>query len=577
MRVILAKTAGFCMGVRRAMDIVFDAAHRKDGPVHTEGPLIHNPQVLDLLARKGVTEIDETSDLSSATVVVRAHGITPERRRQLKERGARLCDATCPHVARVQGILKKHTTESYSAVIVGDKGHGEVVGLQGFALDGGHVISSLEEVERLPAMEKVCVVAQTTQNRKLYEAITDRIRQRFPDAKVFDTICDSTSQRQDEVRSLCQSVEAMVVVGAHNSANTTRLAQICREGGKPTFHVETEDDLDLGTLRPFHVVGVTAGASTPTWMIRRVVQKIQSLRRERRPWAVRLALDATEFLIKSNIYVAAGAAALAYANCVLLDVQHKLVSALVAAFYMFSMHVVNEFADREAQKLNDPARAAFYERHAWALVSLAIGLALVSIVIAGLEVSWIALLLLVVASVLGGMYRVRLLPEGLFRSLRYRRLADMPCSRELFLALAWCVTAVVIPLLAEHERLSPAFGVALAFTFALSFTRAALLDIRDIQGDRIVGKETMPIVLGKPAVKVILAALLLAVAALLFFAPGLGWCSPLSYGFLACTAYAAAYLWLYHLRLIGDGYLCEGVVDANFLLAGLVAYVGQAW
>jgi 4-hydroxy-3-methylbut-2-enyl diphosphate reductase len=311
-------------------------------------------------------------------------------------------------------------------------------------------------------------------------------------------------------------------------------------------------------------------------MIRRVVEKILALRRERRPRALRVAVDVAEFLIKSNVYVAAGAAALTYANAVLLGVEHKAVSALVAALYMFSMHVVNQFADKEAQKLNDPARAAFYDRHAWSLVGLAAGLAIVSVAIAFCAVSRAAFLVLVIASVLGAIYRLELLPRGAAKSLRYRRLADIPCSRELFLAGAWCVTAVVIPLLAQREPLSPAFGVALAFTFALAFTRAALLDIRDIQGDRIVGKETMPIVFGKMAVKTALGLLLFVVAALLLLAPGLGWCPALAYGLLACLLYACAYLWFYHWRLIGEGYLCEGVVDANFLLAGIVAYLWAA-
>src|SRR5574341_2644607 len=165
------------MGVRRAMDILLDAANGKNGGnVYTDGPLIHNPQVLEYLGKRGIHIVNGQTDLSKSTVIIRAHGITPTRRKKIENMGAKVCDATCPHVMRVQSVIKKYAAQGYSTIIVGDKGHAEVIGLLGFAESKGHVVQDLEEIEHLPPMEKVCIVAQTTQDRHMFKEAIERIK-----------------------------------------------------------------------------------------------------------------------------------------------------------------------------------------------------------------------------------------------------------------------------------------------------------------------------------------------------------------------------------------------------------------
>lgn len=287
MSVFLAKTAGFCMGVKRAVDTVLDIArHKGSEKIYTYGPLIHNPQTVEFLRERGIIPIKDIEALSAsdqnAAIVIRAHGISPSERKKIRNKGLRIIDATCPKVTHVQAIIRQHAAKDYNILIIGDGDHPEVNGLLGHAGGHGRVIGSLQNVEELPIMEKVCVVAQTTQNVEEYAAIVRRIRDRFPETVVFNTICDSTEQRQAEVRELAARMEAMVIVGGRNSANTRRLAALSSQQGTPTFHIETADELNDAKLAPYDRIGLSAGASTPNWIIDRVVDRIAEQQRKKK-------------------------------------------------------------------------------------------------------------------------------------------------------------------------------------------------------------------------------------------------------------------------------------------------------
>ncbi|MBW1803872.1 MAG: 4-hydroxy-3-methylbut-2-enyl diphosphate reductase, partial [Deltaproteobacteria bacterium] len=214
------------MGVRRAVEIVLTEANRGSTPIYTFGPLIHNKQVMDLLESKGVYSIGDISGLKEGTLVIRAHGIPPDQRKRLRASALKLIDATCPRVARVQSIIRYHSHKGLTAVIVGDRDHAEVIGLVGYGNGRAHVINHADEVSRLPDGEKIFVVAQTTQDIHNFKSIVEAIKQRYPEALVFDTICDATHNRQDDVRSFAGHVDGVVVVGGHHSGNTQRLAQV---------------------------------------------------------------------------------------------------------------------------------------------------------------------------------------------------------------------------------------------------------------------------------------------------------------------------------------------------------------
>lgn len=565
------------MGVRRAMDILLDAANEKneDGKVFTDGPLIHNPQVLAYLEKRGIRVVNGQTDLSKSTVIIRAHGITPTRRKEIENTGAKVCDATCPHVMRVQSIIKKYAAQGYSTVIVGDKGHAEVIGLLGYAEGKGHVVQELEEIEHLPPMDKVCIVAQTTQDRRLFKEAIQRLKKRYSNCESFETICSSTYKRQDEVISLSKSVDAMIVVGGRGSANTTRLVKICESQGTPTFHVETDAELDLSKLRDYDTVGVTAGASTPNWMIKRVVEKVHSYKVNRYGRLFFGLKNIASFFIGSCTYSGLGAASLGYASAALLGVQPRLSFCLIAALFIFSMQVLNHFANKEAVALNEPARAKFYEKKQTLFIGLGITGAVASFIL-GFILSKSIFFCIFLASLFGIFYRLEIIPKSLSRVIRYRSLEQIPGSKEIFYSIAWAVSTALIPFLGSKKSFTPSLAIAVAFAFSLAFIRAVVLDIRDIQGDRILGKETIPIAIGKERTKTILIVITVLVAVLLSVSPLFGWATTLGYYLLPCVAYACGYQYLFQKKFISEGLLPETVADFNFIFAGIMAFVWKS-
>ena len=576
MRVIVAKTAGFCMGVRRAMDILLDAANEKsDGKVYTDGPLIHNPQVLEYLEKRAIHVVSGQTNLSKSTVVIRAHGITPTRRKEIEDLGAKVCDATCPHVMRVQSIIKKYAAQGYSTVIVGDKGHAEVIGLLGYAEGKGHVVQELNEIEHLPPMDKVCIVAQTTQDRRMFKEAIDRLKRRYSNCESFETICSSTYKRQDEIISLSKTVDAMIVVGGRGSANTTRLVKICESQGTPTFHVETDAELDLSKFKDFNTVGVTAGASTPNWMIKRVVEKIRSYKVNRYGKFLFGLKSIASFFIGSCTYVGLGAASMSYASAVLLGIQPRLSFCLIAALFIFSMQVLNHFANKEAVALNEPARAKFYERKQHLFVGLGTAGAVASFVL-GFILSKSIFFCIFLASLFGIFYRLEIIPKSLSKIIRYRSLEQIPGSKEIFYSIAWAVSTALIPFLGTRKSFIPSFAIAIAFAFSIAFIRAVVLDIRDIQGDRILGKETIPIAIGKERTKTILIILTASAAVLLFVSSLVVWTTTLGYYLLPCVAYAFGYQYLFQKRIVSEGLLLETIADFNFIFTGIIAFVWKS-
>ncbi len=278
MQVLLAKSAGFCVGVRRAVETALAVAAESGTPVFTDGPLIHNPGLLAELERRGVRIADDPATVpSDATLVVRAHGIPPTRRKRLLAAPFRLVDATCPEVARIQGTIRARVARGRSIVILGDAGHAEVVGLLGHAEGRGHVVASASDVEALPAdLAPVTLVAQSTQDENVFAAVAAAVRARFPGAEILDTICAATRSRQSELRDLAARADMLVVVGSPTSANTRRLADIGARL-RPTILARDAEDIRPADFVAAKVVGLTAGASTPDRAIQAVRARLEPL------------------------------------------------------------------------------------------------------------------------------------------------------------------------------------------------------------------------------------------------------------------------------------------------------------
>ncbi len=278
--VTLAQAAGFCPGVNGAIDCVLELARKRGLPVFTVGPLIHNPQVLEELEREGVKAVKDLSETNGKTgiLIIRAHGVTPQFEAEIRSRGLEVVDATCPLVKRAQSLIGRYAALGFTTVIVGDRGHAEVIGLTGYALGKCFVVSGPGEARELPKLDKAHVVSQTTQEEPVFLAAAEAVRLSAGETVISNTICAPTLSRQKETRELASSCDLMIVVGGKNSANTARLAAICGECGSRTMLVETEAELDPAAIKAARNIGVTAGASTPTWMTRRVAERAADIR-----------------------------------------------------------------------------------------------------------------------------------------------------------------------------------------------------------------------------------------------------------------------------------------------------------
>ncbi|WOO41323.1 4-hydroxy-3-methylbut-2-enyl diphosphate reductase [Rubellicoccus peritrichatus] len=290
MEVLRAKSAGFCWGVERAIDIASKFASEGKRPVYTDGPLIHNKQMMERLEATGIQEVGDyqsatevvvsDEDRENGVLVVRAHGISPERRQYLKNLGMDFKDATCPDVGIIAGKIKMHSRKGYSTVIFGDPKHPEVMGLMGYTADNGHVVKNEEDIRNLPELgDKVCMVSQSTMFTDEFWRLSEILKERFPEAIVFDTICGATKERQSDIHVLKDGgAEAIVVVGGRHSANTRKLAALVEKEKLPAYHVETAAELDFEHIKSRYTkVGVTAGASTPEFVIQEIVEKLKAI------------------------------------------------------------------------------------------------------------------------------------------------------------------------------------------------------------------------------------------------------------------------------------------------------------
>jgi len=576
MKVILAKHAGFCMGVRRAVETALEMVRREDNGIATFGPLIHNPQVLDLLQERGVQVLKEVPEKATGTIIIRAHGIPPAQKELLAKSGARIQDSTCPRVVKVQVIIDKHRQQGFATVIIGDKNHAEVEGLIGFAGPSGCVVSDGSDVDKLQLTSPYIIVSQTTQDEAIYDRLSRMILTRFPNGKVFNTICDSTHKRQAEVRDLCSRVEALIVVGGRTSANTQRLGEIARSMGLPVFMIENEDDLDLVAISRFSSVGVTAGASTPSWMINWVVRTLEALPGQGDSVLGRFWYKLFWFLLATNLYVCLGGGLLAYTLHLYQTNKHSSDIFLMAFGYLFAMHNLNRFRDQKSKKINDPLRAMFCRRYRWIFLIVSSALLAWALMIAHAMGRW-EYLLLSIMSIFGILYGVRIIPKPLSRLVRVRGLKEIPGSKALFVAMAWAFVVVLMPAL-HSDSMHPSVIIGrFIFVLLFAYIRCALLDVFDLTGDRIVGKETLPVWIGAKKTIKILYGIIVLLALLLIILPLSGIVTSLAYWLLPGVCYLAILIYLYDQGKINQGPRLEFALESLFVVLTLFVWFGYFW
>jgi len=278
MKVLVAEKCGFCHGVRNAISIAEKTlAHEKGkGPVYSFGPIIHNKDEVERLANVGLKTVEKAEEIQSGTVLIRSHGVAPEQIAKLKEKGLNIVDATCVLVKKVQRIAKELGNDGYKVVIIGDENHPEVQAVMGCAT-GVVVIGDKNDLHKLPQNAKLGIVCQTTQSPEHFGRVLGAIEQySFSESKVINTLCKEAIKRQESAVQLCIQVDIMFVLGGLKSANTHRLAELCKKRNRQTFHLQNWNELDKNILYGKNIAGVTAGASTPDWIIAEFVENLEA-------------------------------------------------------------------------------------------------------------------------------------------------------------------------------------------------------------------------------------------------------------------------------------------------------------
>jgi len=574
MRITIARTAGFCMGVRQAVEMAVKASNETQPPIYTYGPLIHNPQVLSVLAEKGISVLDKIPESGEGTIIIRAHGIPPEEKTALKVAGFKVLDATCPNVIKVQTIIKRHTTDGYAAIIIGDSQHPEVKGLLGYAGNQGYIVDSIEALRRLPGFEKAIIVSQTTQNLSFFRDVQCWAKQHHPHYKVFNTICDSSKNRQAEVRTLASSVDAILVVGGHDSGNTKRLYETASSTGKPAQHIETEEELDVNQLEGCRHIGITAGASTPDWIIERVYRALENRVMKRDLVLCRSFFHIQRHLLLSNSYLAAGAGCLAYVSAMMLEFPVSASGILMPMLYILCMHTFNNLIDTSTDRYSDPDRAAFYQKNRAWLSALTF--------IAGTAVLLIAysmgpgfFILLAVMLLLGMVYNVRLITGGIGKA-RKSRIRDIPGSKTVLISLAWAIVTTLLP--AVYHKCAVHEGVAVVYCWVcgLVFIQDSFSDVMAMQGGQITGKETVPILLGEKRTMRLLKIISGAMAVLIWYAAALRIVAPSGFLIGFCPVFILLSLYIHEQGKVSPGFRKSLLMEGYFILAGLLAALGSA-
>ena len=491
MSVITAHTAGFCWGVRRAVDMVLAELKKGNDPYAVYGELVHNPQVLRALAERGVSICETPENMNGGTLFLRTHGTTLERRKQLKPLPLKIRDLTCPRVGSALAVARKKSREGYDVIILGDSQHQEVRSILSYGGDRARVISGPDEIAALSGISRPFLMSQTTQNTETFEKTKNVLQDKYPDLEYAFTICDSTSLRQDELRKMCDKVDCVVVVGGRNSANTARLVEIAREEGLPSYHIETHEELDADELRKYENVLLTAGSSTPSWSIRKVREKLLEIQggtlRAGKAWKL------LQSMIFGNVHVLPLTFILGAAGACILNSSNWLLPALAASFFLYGVHTVTSVLESGYSHPSRLRRQEFLISHRRFLnVSAMFAFAGSLTLSLFLNPLWPAVLGVMLALFL--LYTIPLIRKVYpFRGLR-----SLPGSRDLMFAGAWSFLLAFLPgYISAGAAITPGIVIWAAVLFFLFLSRCLLADLVDLQGDALMGMDTIPIHAGR--------------------------------------------------------------------------------
>ncbi|KGG79669.1 4-hydroxy-3-methylbut-2-enyl diphosphate reductase [Caloranaerobacter azorensis H53214] len=277
MELLIAKNSGFCFGVEKAVKTALQTLDENKHNVFSLGPIIHNEQVINLLESKGLKIINDIKDIDRGKVIIRSHGIPLNVYSYAKNTGIELIDCTCPFVRNVQKKANEFFNNGYTVVIIGNPNHPEVIGINGWCNNQAVIVNSEDDINKVPIIDKLCIVSQTTMTLEKFQKLSNLVQRKGKIAKIFNTICNATSLRQESTKKIAKEVEAMIVIGGYHSSNTRKLAEISKKYCGNVYHIETINDLPINKLKNFKKIGITAGASTPDWIIKDVVNNLKDI------------------------------------------------------------------------------------------------------------------------------------------------------------------------------------------------------------------------------------------------------------------------------------------------------------
>ncbi len=564
-QITVASTAGFCPGVKNAIDKALELAKSASKPIYTLGPLIHNRQVIETLKEKNVHAVESVSEIKErdAILVIRAHGIPPAREAEIRRGALEVVDATCPLVKHVHRTIARYAEKGYDTIIVGDKDHAEVVGLMGCALGRGRVISGPEEAGGLPRMEKVNIVAQTTQEESVFLAAVEEVRKKAGELIVSDTICKPTKDRQKETIELSKTSDLVIVVGGKNSANTARLFQICQKLAPAAVHIENEDELPDALLKDRRSVFITAGASTPTWMIEKVLARVRELTEaDKNPLEERLSF-LWKLVITGGAYTALAAVALAYV-CMKLEaspVSKKLL--LMSGLFVLSLHMVNRAEEKGASAPDKAKRLLFIRFRSTTKFAAFLSGAMAVL----LSATFGAGVLLPTAFFWGaGMLYPYKLPLG------FEKFANFPASKDIVTSLGWAFVCACAPGLWHGAILYKSTHLAVIFAALLVFIRSVMFGISHAQSDMIVGKENFYKAAGPKLTYLTLAAMFIFLETIMVLLINMNWKPGLASAIFTGLFYYLGLMLFFYSNKTPGRISSATLIDSQFLILALLTW-----
>ncbi|MGB2578847.1 4-hydroxy-3-methylbut-2-enyl diphosphate reductase [Elusimicrobium simillimum] len=553
--VTVAKSAGFCPGVKKAIDKVLELESSGKKPIYTLGPLIHNKQVIETLEAKGITSIDKLTEIKdpAGVLVIRAHGITPKFQQEVVATGHEVVDATCPLVKHVHNIISKYADQGYTTVIIGDGGHAEVIGLQGYTQGRGYVVANEAEANALPQMDKVNIVAQTTQKEESFYKIAEIIKTKAAEAVVSNTICEPTKQRQNETMALAKNADMVIVVGGKNSANTARLALLCSELAPKVLHVETQKDLEGEDIISPKKIFITAGASTPNWVIDKVTAAVKDARRKRSVVGILGTLWA--FVINSSLYTAFAALALTYVCMKLQGVRFNPALLALSWLFVFSLTVINRGVSKGKE----------VEKRMPVIIGVAAGVAAMSIAFTlSMPIFWATLFFWFS----GIVYPFRYM-------LQVKRFTSIPATKDIFTALGWAFVCAYLPAVVHGIAFTKANYLAVFYAAMLVFMRSVILGIGAAHKDIMIGRESFYKAFGLNITRIAITAVIVIVNGVLISLIAMGWKVKLVSMLLLSNVYIICIAVYYYRQRKPRNVMEETLVDGQFFIMAVLSFLAR--